>query len=461
MFAAWTSHGKGKKAAEIARSELMHSVLSRVFDDRLIFPPVPTPERILDCGCGACDWAVDVAERFPESEVLGIDISPHMIPEELPENLEIQIDDLNGRFTFPTDHFDVVHSRLMAGGIHANRWRSYVQDMFRVLKPGGWCQMVEIYFNAQSDNGTLERGEYMFRSAQGCTADSRLAQSTPFPAGQACFTEVESRLLTLPMCGWSNVPRDGAIGRANTDNIAKLLYSMALYPVTKLKGVSAEDFTALVDQASAEANNPSFKSPDAEAALINPAQNDARRAANPSAVTTLYQLALAFRLLSWMFSCIVLGFAANTVAHAVTAEIKRLAGLLIALSSIHVLILWYPTPRPASPTDPRAPRLYVISVAVSSIMWTAAVGVGCAMLALTSSHADDPDRISHDCKNRKHRCFRPTPGKADFISSCFCTAFAGGILLFCSSQLGITLAMKFKKFKPEGVEEVFRLSRWW
>ncbi|KAK4091040.1 hypothetical protein Purlil1_4620 [Purpureocillium lilacinum] len=144
---------------EIARLELMHSVLSKVFDDRLIFPPVHAPERILDCGCGACDWAVDVAEHFPDSEVLGIDISPHMIPEDLPNNLEIQIDDLNGRFTFPTDHFDVVHSRLMASGIHANRWRSYVQDIFRVLKPGGWCQMVEIYFNAQSDNGTLERGQ--------------------------------------------------------------------------------------------------------------------------------------------------------------------------------------------------------------------------------------------------------------------------------------------------------------
>ena len=90
------------------------------------------------------------------------------------------------------------------------------------------------------------------------------------------------------------------------------------------------------------------QSPDAEAALINPAQNDARRAANPSAVTTLYQLALAFRLLSWMFSCIVLGFAANTVAHAVTAEIKPLAGLLIALVG-------------ASP-DPCPVRAYVLTV---------------------------------------------------------------------------------------------------
>lgn len=68
------------------------------------------------------------------------------------------------RFTFPSNHFDVVHSQMMAGGIHANRWQSYVRDIFKVLRPGGWCQIVEIYFNAQSDNGTLGRGKYPFIS---------------------------------------------------------------------------------------------------------------------------------------------------------------------------------------------------------------------------------------------------------------------------------------------------------
>ena len=32
------------------------------------------------------------------------------------------------------------------------------------------------------------------------------------------------------------VPRDSAIGMANLENIAQLLYSMAVYPVTQWKG---------------------------------------------------------------------------------------------------------------------------------------------------------------------------------------------------------------------------------
>ncbi|KAF4457168.1 hypothetical protein F53441_856 [Fusarium austroafricanum] len=102
---------------------------------------------------------MEVATQHPDAEVLGIDVSPHMLPETPPDNMELQVDDLNGRFTFRSNHFDFVHSQMVAGGIHANRWRSYIRDIFRVLKPGGWCQMVEIYFNAQSDNGTLSRGK--------------------------------------------------------------------------------------------------------------------------------------------------------------------------------------------------------------------------------------------------------------------------------------------------------------
>jgi ubiquinone/menaquinone biosynthesis C-methylase UbiE len=55
--------------AETSRLESMHAVLSRVFDGRLIFPPVRNPKRILDLGTGSGDWAIQVAEQYPESEV--------------------------------------------------------------------------------------------------------------------------------------------------------------------------------------------------------------------------------------------------------------------------------------------------------------------------------------------------------------------------------------------------------
>ncbi|EWY96740.1 hypothetical protein FOYG_05336 [Fusarium oxysporum NRRL 32931] len=250
---------------EISRLEVMHGVLSRLFDGRLIFPPIRSPRRILDCGCGPGDWAVEVATQYPDAEVLGIDVSPHMIPENPPDNMELQVDDLNGRFTFRSNHFDVVHSQMVAGGIHANRWRSYIRDIFRVLKPGGWCQMVEIYFNAQSDNGTLSRDHALsqwsrqYLESQQPYKDPRAPLQLASWMRSAGFTEVESRLLTLPMCGWSSVPRDYDIGRSNTDNVNQLLYSLALYPFTQFLGMSFSDFQLLIAQARSEASNPAFK----------------------------------------------------------------------------------------------------------------------------------------------------------------------------------------------------------
>lgn len=47
----------------------------------------------------------------------------------------------------------------MSGGINANRWVSYLADIHRSLRRGGWVQLVEIYFNAQSDNGSLTESE--------------------------------------------------------------------------------------------------------------------------------------------------------------------------------------------------------------------------------------------------------------------------------------------------------------
>ncbi|KAL7808053.1 S-adenosyl-L-methionine-dependent methyltransferase [Trichoderma aethiopicum] len=250
---------------EITRLGNMHTMLRTVFDNRLIFPPVVRPQRILECGFGAAHWAVDVAEQYPDAEVVGLDISPHMVPEEMPNNLDLQVDDLNGEFTFPSNYFNVVHSQMMAGGIHATRWPSYLQDMYRVLQPGGWCQLVEIYFNAQSDNGTLSPDHALSRWSSGYL-DAMHPQKDPRAAlrlkdwmRNAGFTDIESRLLTLPMCSWPTDPRDHAIGALNVSNVSQLLYSMGLYPFTHIRGMPLEDFQLMVAQARSEATNPSYR----------------------------------------------------------------------------------------------------------------------------------------------------------------------------------------------------------
>ncbi|PYH78144.1 S-adenosyl-L-methionine-dependent methyltransferase [Aspergillus uvarum CBS 121591] len=252
---------------EVERLELQHQVFNKVFDDRLIFPPLPSdnPERILDCGHGTGAWAVEVAEQYPQCEVIGVDISPQMSPDYAPDNLWFQIDDLNRPFTFPSNHFDLVHSRMQATGIDRARWLSYIWDIKRVLKPGGWVQLVEMYFNVQSDNGSLTEEHALrqwstkFMQSLDDRKDLRVGTRLKDLLMAAGMDQVDARMIPLPLSGWSNDPRAREIGAANLKCTNQLLPALALYPMTQRLGMPYEEFEQMISRAQEEAGRPGLK----------------------------------------------------------------------------------------------------------------------------------------------------------------------------------------------------------
>lgn len=38
--------------------------------------PLANPKRILDIGTGTGIWAIEMAEQYPDAQVIGIDLSP-------------------------------------------------------------------------------------------------------------------------------------------------------------------------------------------------------------------------------------------------------------------------------------------------------------------------------------------------------------------------------------------------
>ncbi|KAL2834469.1 S-adenosyl-L-methionine-dependent methyltransferase [Aspergillus cavernicola] len=250
---------------EAERLELQHRVFSRAFDNRLVFPPIPDLRRVLDCGYGTGSWAIDVAEQNPNCEVIGVDIYPDMNPDDTPENLWLQVDDLNRAFTFPSNNFDLVHSRLLAAGINRARWASYIRDIKRVLKPGGWVQIVEIYFNVQSDNGSINEGHalrqwssQLMRSMEGIK-DLRVGTRLKTLLIAAGFTEIDIKMIPLPLSAWPDNPTSRGIGAMNGENITRLLASLSLYPLTQLLHMPQMQYQELISRAEREAGDKSLK----------------------------------------------------------------------------------------------------------------------------------------------------------------------------------------------------------
>jgi len=52
---------------------------------------------VLDLGTGTGIWAIDVADEFPNADVIANDLSP-IQPENVPENVAFEVDDVESEY---------------------------------------------------------------------------------------------------------------------------------------------------------------------------------------------------------------------------------------------------------------------------------------------------------------------------------------------------------------------------
>ena len=70
--------------------------LTRILlDDRRYFAPLShdnPPRKILDVGTGTGRWAIEMADEFPQAQVIGTDLSP-IQPTIVPPNVRFYVED--------------------------------------------------------------------------------------------------------------------------------------------------------------------------------------------------------------------------------------------------------------------------------------------------------------------------------------------------------------------------------
>ena len=86
-------------------------------------------------------WSFDMATNYPNAEFTGIDISPIQSSQVKPENFTfIQANLLDG-LPFEDDSFDFVFQRLFVSSIPKDKWLPVINELTRVLKPGGYLEV--------------------------------------------------------------------------------------------------------------------------------------------------------------------------------------------------------------------------------------------------------------------------------------------------------------------------------
>ncbi len=134
---------------EINRLDFQHYMLRYAFQGNYA-APIGNPSSILDAGTGTGRWAIEMAQTFPNANVIGIDVKPPAVDQRAdagadlrPPNYTFVPGNLLEGLSFADGSFDFVHMRLLFTAIPHDRWPFVVGELARLTRRGGWVELVD------------------------------------------------------------------------------------------------------------------------------------------------------------------------------------------------------------------------------------------------------------------------------------------------------------------------------
>lgn len=109
--------------AELERLQDVHYCMRKLLGKNIVVPISSNPEligtptdntemlMIVDIGTGSGLWVMDVADQYPNAQVIGTDISPTQPTDDLPPNCEFRLESLLDGLNFNDGSVDLLHSR--------------------------------------------------------------------------------------------------------------------------------------------------------------------------------------------------------------------------------------------------------------------------------------------------------------------------------------------------------------
>ena len=118
--------------------------------------------RVLDGACGPGGWALEIAFKHPEIEVVGFDVSQAMIDYANAqarvqglENANFRVMNLLKLLDFSDNSFDLSNVRFV-NFLPAATWPQFVRELARVTRPGGFIRLTESEWWYYSTSPALE-----------------------------------------------------------------------------------------------------------------------------------------------------------------------------------------------------------------------------------------------------------------------------------------------------------------
>ncbi|KAI9738844.1 MAG: hypothetical protein M1834_008351 [Cirrosporium novae-zelandiae] len=227
------------------RLDMQYEIHKLCFENRCYIAPISNPRHILDIGTGTGIWCVEMADLFPSTEVIGMDLSP-IQPTTVPPNVHFIVDDCEEEdWLFSPDHFSYIHTSMMLGSLRD--FRHVVKQALKYLQPGGWFESLELELSVSYEDGAPPPN-HVYSEWIGFMDEAQRASNRPMNIAshlkrwyeEAGFVDVHEEIRMVPLNAWPTDPRLNAVGKCSMLNLVDGVQAFCMAPFTRYLGWSKE-----------------------------------------------------------------------------------------------------------------------------------------------------------------------------------------------------------------------------
>ncbi|KAI1122231.1 S-adenosyl-L-methionine-dependent methyltransferase [Nemania abortiva] len=194
---------------EQQRMEIEHRLFRHCLNGALTATRIPlNVEQIVDLGSGTGLWPTEMAVRYPQAQILGIDVSRIQKTNAVPPNVRFSIGNVEDPWPVSVGSVDFLHARSLAGGV--SDWPALFTQAYEKLKPGGLLEWTEVAIQIFDFDGAFGDAELCpnFLNLWRDVCRRNNIDFTPSPNGpewlvEAGFESIAQRTEILPLGDWA------------------------------------------------------------------------------------------------------------------------------------------------------------------------------------------------------------------------------------------------------------------
>jgi ubiquinone/menaquinone biosynthesis C-methylase UbiE len=160
---------------ELTRLQIQDQMITSSMGGVLPEQPDPTIfQRVLDVGCGAGNWLIEVALAYPEvKQLVGVDVSSTMIAyarqqaqeQQVSNRVEFHVMDALLMLEFPSHSFDLVNLRYGMSWVRTWDWPKLLREFRRITRSGGVIRITDSDFQVSRSYPALKQLNDLFLQA--------------------------------------------------------------------------------------------------------------------------------------------------------------------------------------------------------------------------------------------------------------------------------------------------------